>query len=86
MIEYHRIFLKHFENRLASNSSLVLKFKEKIKLLENDPNNPSLKSHNLSGSKKGFRSFSLTGDMRVVYKIEGRTIRLYDVGTHNQVY
>lgn len=54
--------------------------------MENDPADPSLKSHKLSGFKKGLRSFSLTGDMRVVFRIDGEIIRLYDIGSHNQVY
>ena len=42
--------------------------------------------HKLIGSLEGFRSFSITGDIRVVYRKDGAEIELYDIGTHNQVY
>jgi len=50
------------------------------------PDNPILKDHKLVGKMAGFRSFSITGDLRVVYRIKGNSLQLYDIGTHNQVY
>lgn len=51
-----------------------------------NPKNSSLKDHALIGKKAGYRSFSITGNIRVVYKIVEDGIVLYDIGTHNQVY
>lgn len=51
-----------------------------------DPSNPLLEDHRLTGDKKEYRAFSITGDYRVVYKKFDDTVVLYDVGTHNQVY
>ncbi|MDO8609629.1 MAG: type II toxin-antitoxin system mRNA interferase toxin, RelE/StbE family [bacterium] len=48
--------------------------------------NPLLKDHKLIGSLNGLRAFSITGDVRVVYRIEGDILELYDIGSHNQVY
>lgn len=51
-----------------------------------DPKQALLNDHALHGDLEGYRSFSVTGDIRVVYKIEGETIKLFDIGRHNQVY
>lgn len=85
-IEYHRQFLKHFKKRIAPHPKLVVKFEEKLQLRLIKSKDVGLKDHRLLGSKSEFRSFSVTGDIRVVYKIEGNTLRLYDIGTHNQLY
>lgn len=45
-----------------------------------------LDDHGLTGTMIGKRSFSITGDYRVVYGLDRDNIVLYDVGTHNQVY
>ncbi|MBI3486516.1 type II toxin-antitoxin system YafQ family toxin [Candidatus Daviesbacteria bacterium] len=49
-------------------------------------NYPTLKDHKLIGKKFGFRAFSVTGDIRVVYKLINSDVWLYDIGSHNQVY
>jgi len=85
-IEYHRQFLKHFKKRIAPHSQLVSKFEERLRLKMTDPKNPVLHDHQLLGSKSEYRSFSVTGDTRVVYRVEGDVLRLYDIGTHAQVY
>lgn len=85
-IEYHRRFLKHYKKRISSYPKLDTKFEERFALWLADPRNSLLGDHRLSGSKGEFRSFSITGDIRVVYKVKGKITQLYDIGTHNQVY
>jgi addiction module RelE/StbE family toxin len=85
-VEYHRQFVKHFNKRVAPHPKLVAKFEERLRLKVSNPTNPVLKDHQLIGKKSEYRAFSVTGDVRVVYKIEGEVVRLYDIGTHNQVY
>lgn len=45
-----------------------------------------LNDHSLKGSKDGHRSFSITGDVRVIYRETESAYIFKDVGTHNQVY
>ncbi len=85
-IKYHKVFKKHFKKRVATNPKLVKKFQKRLELLISDPQNPILKDHRLIGSLKEYRSFAVTGDVRVVYKIKRNVIYLYDIGSHNQVY
>ena len=83
----HHSFLKSFDKRIRRNSKLSLQTQTRIELFKQGPNNPLLKDHQLTGNKRGFRSFSITGDIRIVYFLEsdGRAI-FVDIGSHNQVY
>jgi addiction module RelE/StbE family toxin len=69
------------------DKKLQKKFKERLVLFFNNPNDPLLKNHPLKGDLVGFRAFSITGDVRVIYKvISQKEVRFTDIGTHNQVY
>lgn len=85
-IKYVGQFIKHFYRRIQPYPHLNYQFDERVKLFLNSPNHPILKSHRLRGKKKDRRAFSVTGDIRVVYFIEGDIIYFIDIGTHNQVY
>lgn len=85
-ILYHKEFLKNYRKRISPNKKLVLKFQKQMKNFINNPADPSLKDHKLIGKKSEFRAFSITGDIRVIYKIVNEEIWLYDIGSHNQVY
>lgn len=63
----------------------VFKKHFKARILPN-PKNPVLHDHRLAGKMKTLRAFSVTGDIRMVYQLEGESLYLYDVGSHNQVY
>lgn len=82
----HRIFKKHFKKRIYTNQKLTKKFQNRLSMFLCDFNDPLLKDHALSGDMKGFRSFWVGGDIRVIYRKKGKNIELYDIGTHNQVY
>lgn len=85
-IRYVGNFIKHFNKRIEPHTNLSQKFDEGIKLFLIDSSHPLLKDHQLKGSKIGFRAFSITGDIRVVYYIKEDCVYFVDVGTHNQVY
>lgn len=85
-IKYHRTFQKNFKKRILPHLKLVAKFKERLNLKLKDPTNPLLKNHRLKGEKSKYLSFSISGDIRVIYQIKDEVLLLYDIGTHNQVY
>lgn len=85
-IYHHKKFLKNYKLRILSNPKLDNKFQERLELLVKESNNPALKDHQLAGDKSDYRAFSVTGDIRVIYKKSTDQIELYDIGTHNQVY
>lgn len=86
IIRRHRQFLKNYKKRILPYRNLDKKFEERLNLFIHDSKNPKLKDHKLIGSLIGLRAFSLTGDIRVVYRVVERIVELYDIGSHNQVY
>lgn len=64
--------------------------KERIELFQVDKSNPLLRDHGLKGTMYPMRSFSITGDLRIIYEeveFQGDKLVIFiDIGTHNQVY
>lgn len=86
-IGYHRRFLKHYQKRIIPNPSLDSKYKQRLGLWIEDRKNPLLKDHSLAGDQERFRSFWITGNIRVVYyPISDKEAFFVDIGSHNQVY
>lgn len=86
-IDYHRKFQKNYLKRIKNKKNLEKIFKERTALFAKDPNNSFLQDHALTGRLKGLRSFSVTGDIRVIYRPIGKDCVLFlDIGSHNQVY
>ena len=85
-IQYHREFLKNYKKRVAPYPKLKKQFQVQLEKLLNNSKDSSLRDHKLIGKKKNFHSFSVTGDIRVVYLIVNNDIWLFDIGSHNQVY
>lgn len=77
-------FKKHFKKL---PNKVQTQFAKRIDLFIENPNHPLLKVHPLKGNLVGYRSFSVAGDYRVIYRIvNSGSIKLIDIGTHNQVY
>lgn len=85
-IKYIGKFQKHFDLRVKSRTNLVKRFQERVKLFIKDPDNPILKNHQLKGEKSQLETFSITGDIRVIYFVKGDDAYFIDIGSHNQVY
>lgn len=82
----HRIFKKHFKIRILPKRNLVNRFKSRLEIFLADRENPVLFDHRLDGKMKNLRAFSIAGDIRVIYKLDGEDLYLLDIGSHNQVY
>lgn len=85
-IEFYNSFQKSYKKRFGGNKKDKEKFIERTILFQNNPNDPTLKDHQLKGKKSKQRAFSITGDIRVIYQIIEGTAYFFDIGTHNQVY
>ena len=85
-INYTQNFLKNYKKRIVNNKNLDKKFQERLQLFLVNQKSSLLKIHKLVGAKKNLYAFSVTGDIRVIYYQEGRTLFLVDIGSHNQVY
>ena len=82
------ILHKHFEKKYSKLSKKIKEaFKERRNLFLEDMYNSSLSTHALHGEYKGYMSFNVTGNIRVVYKEEKKDIYLFvDIGTHPELY
>lgn len=81
----HRQFTKNFKSRISPYPKLKQKFVKCLDLFIEGERH-SLNDHRLIGTMKGLRSFSVTGDIRVVYRETDDCVEFLDIGTHNQVY
>lgn len=87
IIQKNKNFQKAFKTRIKNNSKLIKRAKERVVLFVENPKNPILKDHQLTGDKKEFRAFWITGDIRIIYyQISKNEVLFIDIGSHNQVY
>jgi len=83
-IQYSTLFAKHYRKRISPYSKIGKQVKQHIKQFLDNPK--LVKDHALVGQKLGLRSFSVSGDIRIVYQNLGDRYLFIDIGTHNQVY
>ena len=68
------------------------KFIKQLELFLDDEFHPLLRTHELKGDREGNWSFSVTHDVRAIYKkeiINERTVIIFtfiDIGSHGKVY
>ena len=83
-ILFHRNFEKNYVKLRVPEKN---KFKERLAVFAEDPFNPTLGNHALKGTYRGYRSVSVGGDLRAVYKIIGNEEYLFvAIGTHARLY
>ncbi|HEX8773041.1 MAG TPA: type II toxin-antitoxin system YafQ family toxin [Pyrinomonadaceae bacterium] len=86
-IAFSSSFKRAFRKRVQGNAALEARFWERTTLFRNNPFNPSLKTHKLSGQLKDLWSFSIEYNVRVVFSfIEDEKALFLDIGTHKEVY
>ena len=86
-VYYGKKFKKSFSLRIKSGSTLEARFLERLNMYCIGVSGPPVNAHKLTG-KLGLHSFSVTGDIRVIFKPDFKlgVIELVDIGSHNQVY
>lgn len=59
-----------------------------IKKFAKNPYDKTLRNHALVGKLHGLRAFSVTGDMRIIFKEYNNYVLviMLDIGTHSQIY
>jgi len=45
-----------------------------------------VRDHSLLGKLKGYKEFHLSGDKVVIYKTDGMSLQLVNIGSHTQVF
>ncbi len=60
---------------------------KKLEQFSENPYDPELKNHKLSGQLKDLRAISVAYDCRIVFAmVEDQTALLVEIGTHEEVY
>lgn len=80
----HKRFVKQFR-KLPENVQRA--FQARRDLFLEDENNPLLRVHLLQGKYHDYKSFNVTADIRVVYKIVNESTVLFsEIGSHSELY
>jgi len=81
-------FVKKAKKFFKKHPQLKEKFKKVILNLENNPFEPSLKTHKLGGKLNDLYSCSLNYEYRIILSIViiENNIYLVDIGSHDEVY
>ena len=82
------IFHKTFEKQYKKFPDKIRhRIKERNILFEKDPYNPILNNHALNGKYMGYRSVSVTGNIRIIDKfLDKDTVLFSEMGTHSELY
>ena len=85
-ISIHKAFTKEVK-KAKLNPTNTAKLFMFISLLLNEEELPSeSRDHELTGNYKDTKEFHISGDLLVVYRIEGSTLELLRIGTHSQLF
>lgn len=81
-------FRRAFAKFARKHPELRDKTRETLLALTEDPFNPSLRLHNLTGQLAGKQAVSVTYAYRIVLcvEIKDREIILHNIGSHDEVY
>lgn len=82
-IEFSADFRKRYKKM---REKIQKAFHHRLGIFIQNPSEPIIRDHPLTGKLEGYRAFSITGDIRAVYYIQDDTAYFVDIGTHNQVY
>lgn len=85
-VKYQRKFLKVYPIRVGRDKKLRKQYDKRFNLFMAGHHGQPINDHALTGSMTGLRSFSVSGDVRVVYRELDDVYEFIDVGTHAQVY
>lgn len=85
-------FRRAFKQRTKNQPDLQEKIFRALRKLEQDPFQPSLRTHKLSGQLQGLWACWVEYDCRIIFtfsqipETEEELIALIDLGTHDEVY
>lgn len=80
-------FVKMYRELLEEDPELENLVDDLRKIFVKNPSDTRLRNHQLTGKMTGQFAFSITDDIRIVYKVTGKnTVRLLAIGPHKKVY
>lgn len=86
-LEWSSRFEKSLKKWISEHPESREVIKQKLEQFTNNPFDPELKNHKLSGQLKDLRTISVAYDCRIVLAmVEESTALLVAIGTHDEVY
>ena len=80
-------FKKIYRKKAKNNEGLKKKFWKTLELFVENPFNPRIRTHKLTGKLEGLWAFSVDYDCRIIFKFLNQDeILLVDIGGHDEVY
>ena len=79
-------FNDKLEKIKKSNPEVYIKIKQKLKLFEQNPSHPSLRTHKLKGNLQNTWSISIDKNFRLVFFFDKEQIVFFYLGTHDELY
>ena len=89
MIEiiWDETFIKILRKWRKKHPDLIAKFEERLNIFVQNPFEPTLRTHRLSGELKDLWAMSITYQYRLIFKfLPKNKVLLIDLGTHDEVY
>lgn len=85
---YTNSYIRRASKFVKKHPDLISQYEKTLKLLEIDPNHPSLRLHSLKGKLKDLHSVSINISYRITLEfiIIKKEIILVNVGHHDEVY
>ena len=91
-MKYKLIYTDSYIHRarrfVKKHPELISQYEKTLKILENDPNHPSLRLHRLKGKFTDLHSISINISYRITleFYFKDKEIVLVNVGHHEEVY
>ncbi|MDI6891263.1 MAG: type II toxin-antitoxin system mRNA interferase toxin, RelE/StbE family [Thermodesulfovibrionales bacterium] len=86
-ITWDQGFKRIYKKKIKNSEEIKKKFWDALELFSNEPFNPRLRTHKLTGRLEGLWAFSVAFDCRVIFKfLDKNEALLIDIGRHDEVY
>jgi mRNA-degrading endonuclease YafQ of YafQ-DinJ toxin-antitoxin module len=86
-IAFSSSFKRAFRKKIASDPNLEARFWERVEIFKQNPFDPRLRTHRLSGKLNELWSLAIGHDLRVIFYFADNQRSLFiDIGTHDEVY
>ena len=86
-VEYTGLFHQELKKLFEEHPKLRLDIQERTRLFRTNPNDSRLANHALRKRLLGKWAFSITDDIRIVYRFRGKnTVQFLAIWTHAAVY
>lgn len=84
---WDQAFKRKYKKIFTLNIELKKSFWEAMSIFSQNPFDPKLRTHKLTGKLKGLWSFSASYNYRVIFSfINDHDVLLIDIGSHDEVY